>query len=195
MKLVYSVGVNDKKYPAYIQKVCTREYRIWNGMIRRCYDVSFHERNRSYIGCTVSENFKSYSYFYEWCQEQIGFENEAWQLDKDILVKGNKLYSENVCLFIPQELNCLLTTSRAARGEYPLGVTYDQKVGQFCAQGCFFEEPCRKHIGYYSTASQAFLAYKTLKESFIKQQAEKWKADIDPRAYHALMNYQVEITD
>ena len=39
------------------------------------------------------------------------------------------------------------------------------------------------------------VSYKDAKESFVKEQAEKWKGKIDPRAYKALMNYQVEITD
>ena len=47
----------------------------------------------------------------------------------------------------------------------------------------------------FKTELEAFNAYKKAKESFVKEQAEKWKGKIDPRAYEALMNYQVEITD
>ena len=53
----------------------------------------------------------------------------------------------------------------------------------------------REHLGYFKTEVEAFNAYKTAKESFIKEQANKWKGKIDNRAYNALMNYQVEITD
>ena len=52
-----------------------------------------------------------------------------------------------------------------------------------------------EHLGLFNTELEAFKAYKTAKESFIKEQAEKWKSQIDPRAYEALMNYQVEIND
>ena len=48
---------------------------------------------------------------------------------------------------------------------------------------------------YFNTELEAFNAYKTAKESFIKEQANKWKSQIDNRAYNALMNYEVEITD
>lgn len=52
-----------------------------------------------------------------------------------------------------------------------------------------------ERIGTFCTIEEAFLAYKREKEKYLKQQAEKWKSQIDPRAYEALMNYQVEITD
>lgn len=72
----------------------------------------------TYKDCEVSENFKSYEYFYEWCNKQIGFGNEYWQLDKDLLIKGNKVYSENTCHFIPKEINLVLTKSDKKRGEH-----------------------------------------------------------------------------
>ena len=52
-----------------------------------------------------------------------------------------------------------------------------------------------ENLGYFKTEIEAFNAYKTAKESFVKEQAEKWKGKIDERAYNALMNYRVEITD
>ena len=52
-----------------------------------------------------------------------------------------------------------------------------------------------KHLGYFKTEIEAFNAYKQAKESFVKEQANKWKDQIDERAYNALMNYTVEITD
>ena len=48
---------------------------------------------------------------------------------------------------------------------------------------------------YFNTELEAFNAYKEAKESFVKEQAEKWKGKIDNRAYDALMSYKVEITD
>ena len=47
----------------------------------------------------------------------------------------------------------------------------------------------------FDTEIEAFKAYKQAKESFIKEQAEKWKSQIDIRAYNALMNYEVSIND
>ena len=52
-----------------------------------------------------------------------------------------------------------------------------------------------RKLGVYNTPGEAFLAYKQAKEAYIKEVANKWKDQIDPRAYNALINYQVEITD
>ena len=52
-----------------------------------------------------------------------------------------------------------------------------------------------EHLGSFNAEIEAFNAYKTAKEAFVKEQASKWKGKIDDRAYNALMNYQVEITD
>ena len=55
-------------------------------------------KNKNCENCKCSENFKSYEYFYEWCHNQTGFGNDSWQLDKDLLVKGNKIYNEESCV-------------------------------------------------------------------------------------------------
>ena len=163
-------------------------------MLRRCYNDTYQKKNPTYIDCEVSDNFKSYEYFYEWCHKQVGFNSKDWQLDKDLLVKGNKVYSEDSCIFIPKEINLLLTKSTASRGEYLIGVYWSKTNKAFRAQ-INKNKGKREHLGYFNTELEAYNVYKTAKEAYIKELAEKWKSQIDTRAYEALMNYQVEITD
>ena len=191
---VYGVGVLGNKHPITIDGVLTKEYELWQSMLQRCYSDTCKKKNPTYESCEVSDNFKSYGYFYEWCHKQIGFDNEGWQLDKDLLVKGNKVYSENTCVFIPKEINLLLTKRTASRGEYLIGVSWSKTNKAFRAR-VNKSKGKREHLGYFKTEIEAFNAYKQAKESFVKEQAEKWKDEIDERAYKALMNYQVEITD
>ena len=47
----------------------------------------------------------------------------------------------------------------------------------------------------FDTPEEAFYVYKEAKEAYIKEVANKWKDQIDPKVYDALMKYQVEITD
>ena len=163
-------------------------------MLRRCYSDKYQKKYPTYEGCEVSSKFKSYEYFYEWCNKQVGFGHEDWQLDKDLLIKGNKIYSENTCVFIPQEINSMLVKSDKRRGEHLIGVCWHKKDKAFVAQ-VNKNKGKSEYLGYFKTEIEAFNAYKVAKESFVKEQANEWKDQIDPRAYSALMNYTVEITD
>jgi hypothetical protein len=149
------------------------------------------KKRPTYIGCSASENFKSYSYFHEWCQHQVGFGKEGFELDKDLIFKGNKIYSEDTCLFLPSELNSLLTSNKAGRGTLPIGVTaVGNRFRVYCGR-----EPASIFVGSFKTPEEAFNAYKQAKENRVKAQAEKWKDQIDVRAYEALMRYEVLPTD
>ena len=191
---VYDVGISGTKYPPTINDVKTKEYGLWQNMLERCYSDTFKKKRPTYKDCEASENFKSFEYFYEWCNKQIGFGNEGWQLDKDLLTKGNKVYSEDSCIFIPNEINLLLTKRTTSRGKHLIGVCWHNASKSFIAM-VNKNKGKQEHLGCFKTEIEAFNAYKEAKESFIKEQASKWKGKIDERAYEALMNYTVDITD
>ena len=191
---VCGVGVVGTKYPIRVNGTLTKEYTLWQNMLQRCYSNTFQKKQPTYEGCEVSENFKSYEYFYEWCHKQIGFDNEGWHLDKDLLVKGNKVYSEDSCVFIPVEINLVLTKRTASRGEHLIGVCWNKIANAFVSQ-VSKNKGKQEHLGLFNTETEAFSAYKVAKESFVKEQADKFKSQIDDRAYNALMNYTVNIND
>ena len=191
---VYGVGILGTKYPSTINGVITKEYETWCSMLQRCYSDTLKKRYPTYEGCEVSDNFKSFEYFYEWYHKQVGFGNKGWHLDKDLLVKGNKTYSENTSVFIPTEINSLLIKSTASRGKYLIGV-YWSKANKAFKATVRENKGKQEFLGYFDTELEAFNAYKQAKEAFIKEQANKWKGQIDDRAYNALMNYEVGIDD
>ena len=196
---VFGVGVIGDKRNLKIDGVATKEYNLWYTMLQRCFDEHSKGVLETYKDCTVSENFKSYEYFYDWCNNQVGFnifdENDKpFEIDKDLLIKGNKLYSENTCVFLPREINVALTKSNKTRGDYPIGVHWSSTKKVFIAQ-INKGGGSQKHLGQFDTELEAFNAYKQAKESYLKELANKWSGKVDTRAYDALMNYLVEITD
>ena len=135
-KLVCGVGFNDKTRPANVDGKNVKEYVLWQSMLKRCFSDKCRSKNLTYKGCNVSDNFLNYSFFYDWCQEQIGFgkvdeKGRYWQLDKDLLFVGNKTYSETTCVFVPHKINSFFADRGNARGEYPLGVIFTKQVVSF----------------------------------------------------------------
>ena len=193
-KLVGGVGFNDKTRPTWVDGKIVKEYDLWQSMLNRCFSEKFQTRQPTYKGCNVSDNFLNYNYFYDWCHKQVGFDNidekgRYWQLDKDLLFVGNKTYSETTCVFVPQEINKFFNEYGNARGEYPLGVSFDKQKGKFKAY-CRVNGKIR-HLGYFDTPDEAYTVYKTFKENLCKQLALKWQSEIDPRLFDAMMIWSV----
>ena len=176
-----------------------KEYNLWQALLSRCYCDKFHVKCPTYKDCSVSDNFKYYPYFKEWCNNQIGFnvlddKGNHFELDKDLLIKGNKVYSEDACCFIPREINVALIYNQTKKGNHPIGVSYSKVNNKFVVyvkKG----EGSREYLGYFEDASVAFLAYKASKEAYLKELANKWKDKIDPRVYEALIGWEINIDD
>lgn len=159
-------------------------------MIRRCYDEKAIERRSCYLGCFVCKEWLYLSNFMAWYNQNC---KPGYQIDKDILIKGNKIYSPETCLCVPRRINALFISARSARGKYPIGVTRHYK--KFEAQINYGHRSVS--LGDYDTPEEAFAAYKTAKEAYIRQIAQEYydKGEITQRVYDALMRYEVEITD
>lgn len=152
-----------------IVRLWTKSGQIWHNMKQRCNKGNALQRSfPSYIGCTVSEEFKNFQMFCKWYHVQIGYNELNYQIDKDLLFEGNKLYSRDTCVLIPQALNLFLGSHAASRGLYPQGVSLFKDTGKFTAKISINGK--YKHLGTFDTAQLAFAAYKQAKE----QEARRW---------------------
>lgn len=200
---VFGVGIVGNNHPTKINGKNTKEYVLWCGMLRRCFDDEYKEKHFTYRNATCCDEWLLYENFYEWLHEQENFnnqtENKTWNLDKDILIKGNKIYSPETCCLVSGNINKLFTKNDINRGDLPIGVSYHKRIGKYNAKISKYDgnKKYREHIGYYDTPEQAFQAYKKEKESYIKQvaQEEYNKGNITKKCYDAMMKYKVEITD
>lgn len=196
LRSVYGVGyIGDGDYS---KKHNNLHYNFWSNMLGRVYGKLLGKSLPTYVDADVSEGWHNFQNFAAWCETQPFFDTKddkgkSYHLDKDILVKGNKIYSPETCCFVPHEINSLIVKSDAKRGNYPLGVTYVHERHLFRA--VHNVQGKQKFLGYFHTAEEAFGAYKEAKESYIKQVAEKWKGEIDDKVYEALLQWKIEITD
>jgi hypothetical protein len=196
-KTVSGIGyLGEGNYKVTEKGKVTEQYWSWREMIRRCNDDKVHNRQPAYKGCKVDERWHNFQVFCKWFDENYyTVEGQRMSLDKDILHKSNKIYSPENCVFVPQRINNLFLKRDAGRGDFPIGVQYDNNNINKYSATCAIGKGNSKHLGTFKTQEEAFQAYKTFKENYIKEVANEYKNKIPDRLYNALMNYIVEITD
>ena len=168
---LFGIGMNDANYmvsQVIDGKRCVCPfYSTWRNMLERCYSDKFQERKSTYIGCSVAKEWLTFSVFRNWMNTQNWKGNE---LDKDILIAGNKIYSTQSCIFISSQVNTLLNNCAANRGEYPQGVDFHKREGKYRARlRCHGK---RKELGYFTTPELAGAAYKIAKRKHIIEVAQ-----------------------
>lgn len=185
---LYGVGyMGVGKHKSKIKGANVLHYSVWTGAMCRCYCPVRLSKRPSYEGCTLSDDFLCYQNFAEWytTHESYGL---GYELDKDLLVKGNRIYSAETCTMIPREINLAVKTDRVKVSNLPVGV-FKTKSGSYTAgtrsKGKNF------HIGTFKTPEEASAAYVKAKESYVKELALEWKDKIEPKAFEALMNWTV----
>lgn len=198
---VFGVGyLGQGKHEPYTNGKSTRCYTTWQHMLRRCYSTRVLNTHPTYRNCIVCDEWLCFQNFAEWYYNNYyEIKGETMCLDKDILFKGNKIYSPKTCIFVPEKINTLFTKSDATRGEYPIGVSPDIRGNRLIAQ-CHTHKNDRNKSDYLGSFPlnkpfQAFTCYKNYKENYIKQVADEYKELIPQKLYEALCKYEVEIND
>lgn len=173
-RLVYGVGFNDTRFDVSGVVVDVRIgschfYRKWCDMLKRCYDSKYQETRPTYIGCTVCDEWLTFSNFKSWMKKQ-DWEDKV--LDKDLLFVGNKIYSPETCVFVDHMTNTFTIGRGAARGDFPLGVRFHKRIGKFevrCSNPFVKKE---ETIGYFTCPNEAHLAWKKRKHELACQLAD-----------------------
>lgn len=165
-------------------------YNTWYGMFERCYCPKYHLKQPTYIGCSVDEKWHCFQDFGDWFEQNYNPEYmQDWHLDKDILVKGNRIYSPDNCRLIPRMLNAVVNYKQTNKRGMPTGVYKEGKK----YSAIMDLEGHAKRIGLYSSVSEASEAFNNFKLEWIKTTTEKWKELICPDIYNTLKNYKNNI--
>tara|TARA_R110000764_G_scaffold10764_13_gene32871 strand:+ start:60 stop:668 length:609 start_codon:yes stop_codon:yes gene_type:complete len=182
--LVSGVGINDADYivqPSIngVIYMCPY-YRIWKCILLRCY-ANNKNLNPTYSGCSVCDNWLVFTNFKKWMKSH---DWKGKEIDKDILIQGNKIYSPETCLFVTRAVNALTNSKKGRKGKLKQGVVI---------RGNRFHAQCNAngvqvHIGSFNTESEAFTAYKEFKYNHIKEIAEKQSEPLRS----ALLKYKID---
>lgn len=190
---VLGVANSGNEETSYIdengRKMSYHSYTTWYNMIRRCYDKKAKERQPAYQGALCCDEWLYYPNFKRWYDENYyTLDNQRMDLEKDILFKGNKVYSPKTCIFVPHKINTLFT--RRYMGNLPPGVKKHKDNRKFLSvigkngKDCF--------LGSFDTPEEAFNTYKLAKEKYIKEVAEEYKDRIPEKLYNAMYQYELE---
>ena len=189
-KLIYGVGTNSKgTYKAFADGKKTKVYVAWYNMLERVYCPKALVKHPTYIDCSVSDEWLEFQDFASW-YENHKYSSYEYELDKDLLIPNNKIYAPDKCVFVPQQLNKLLTDSGAARGEYKQGVSFRKDTNKF--QSYISISGKQKKLGCFDNEIDAYNAYKEAKEAHVKYMANLWRDKIEAPVHHALITWQLD---
>jgi hypothetical protein len=195
-KLVYGVGTNDADYVVSKKETIGYEggkqrfkliwacpyYSTWASMLSRCYSAKAQDKRPTYRDCTVSEEWRTFSNFKEWMEKQ---EWKGLQLDKDLLIEGNKIYSPETCVFVTLMVNSFILDCRAARGDWQIGASWDKIKNKF-------QSTCRnpftkklEKLGYFDCEQEAHNAWSKRKLELARELAS---IQTNPRVAKALFD-------
>ncbi len=195
VRLIYGVGINDADYVTqewetigYVNGKRKRKltwicpyYRVWKHMIERCYSDNFQDKRPTYVGCSVSEEWLTFSNFKRWMESQ---DFEGKQLDKDSLFEGNKVYSAETCVFVTPMVNSFTIDCGATRGEWMIGVYWHKATGKFMSQCNNPFTKKNEYLGIFTCELEAHQAWLRRKLELAHLLAEE---QTDPRVAKALI--------
>jgi hypothetical protein len=185
---IYGVGfIGDGPYQSVLENKQSPAYTVWHDMLKRCYKPYDIYHIRNYVDITVSQEWHNFQNFAPWYHSQIdrfGPVDFVWELDKDLLIPGNTMYTPEACLLVPRMINSLMTSAQHARGKYPLGVYRRGKLYEVACRNCMTG---KIHIGTYFTMVEAQNAYWNAKFKAIRDTViHYWQYLPEPLAYRLL---------
>lgn len=183
---VLGVGfIGDGSHRAKYKGVNDLAYSTWVSMLIRCYSDKGYSRNSSYNDCSVATEWHNFQNFAEWIKthEHYGL---GYQLDKDLLKDGNRVYGPEYCSLIPVEINSLIVRAKPKKNGLPKGVDFYKRKGMFRARISINNKS--KEIGFFDSVESARDAYLAEKANYVRFVANQWRGRIKNNAYHSLIS-------
>ena len=167
----------------------TEEYRAWAHMLRRVYDTKMHIIQPYYKGMEVCEEWHNFQNFAEWYTSHRNY-GLGFELDKDILSGGDKIYSPETCMLLPKEINASLIVKPTTKGKkLPTGVTRTKNkvVNRYRVRvrGLLPNEL----YCYANTVEEAAVKSLEAKDIRLMQLVEKYKRYLDDCEIEAILNF------
>lgn len=182
---IYNIGyLGVGEFLPTINGKMTPEYCTWKAMLQRCYNEKRLAKTPTYRDCEVCKEWHNFQVFAEWYTKQKYY-GCGYQIDKDLLVEGNKVYSPETCVLAPAIINSLFTGSSPNKTKYPIGVCWHKSIKKYVVQISIDGQMHR--VGYFDNVEDAENTYNLAKKARVKELALEWENRIDEKLFNALM--------
>lgn len=178
--VIHGWGINDADYKTSLMYPTPWEcpiYARWRSMFNRCKGKP--RPTRAYDNCEIDEKFKYLSDFIAWSKTE-GFSPENSKLahlDKDIKIRGNKLYSPDTCVFVPRTINSIIVDLGKQNEDYPAGVIKRKSnwTGKPFLTGCLMNKGKMQYLGVRETPEECHALWQSAKAEIILDLLPEYK--------------------
>lgn len=187
-KTIFNIGyIGEGNNLIKVDGKPSKTYSIWHEIISRCYGNE--KKYPSYYGiCTVCKEWHCFNRFADWYEDNKYECNGRLHIDKDILFPGNKLYSPDTCILVPQRINMLFVNKPNKYG-LPNGINRTKNTDKYLVSYN------GKSLGVHNTLKSAYEIYSNEKENIIKRIADEYRNIVPDKVYQALYRYRVNINN
>lgn len=180
---LYGVGYyGDGPYSATINGMNTKEYSVWSDMLQRVYDPRVQVKKPFYMGSTVDARWHNFQVFADWYSNNP-FNYPDYQIDKDILIRGNKVYSPETCCLVPNVINTQFRdmSSYMVDNGLPVGVYPSANGKRYRA----IHGPVK--LGTHDTIERAREVYLNYRRRYLYELARQYLNRVDIRVIYTLL--------
>lgn len=174
-------------FTAYVKetRTPTKVYQMWSNILRRIYSI---RPNPAYVDCAVEERWLNFQNFAADITAMPNWDTPGFELDKDLKIPGNRIYSRKACSFVPQEVNLFVRPSvkgvkQVGSITIPTGITAN-KCGTFTVR--FNSEGIHET---FTTLPEAVAYRREHLRKAGRKLARTYKAALDSQVYANLMAY------
>lgn len=167
-------GINDADYK--VRTVVNGKvtlcpfYRKWITIISRAYSEKSAVYRPPLVGNSIHSDWKYFSAFKLWMESKVWF---GLEIDKDIIVKGNKEYGPTTCCFVPKYINMLISPNNKNSTGLPLGAVASAGcVGRYNATS---QGGKSQYLGSFGDPMEAHRVWCLAKAKHIEDTVERWR--------------------
>lgn len=184
---LYNVGfLGVGTYAMTINGKPTCAHKAWSGVIERCYSTRLRHSRPCYSDVTISGDWHNFQNFAKWFYSQRGAEL-GWEIDKDLLVTGNKHYSPETCILLPRRLNTAII--HVGSNENVLGYSYHPVSKLYSTM---VSTPAGGRNIYFKTKDECVKYYYKSKSEQLSSLANEWREELDPKAFDSFIRLSGE---